>query len=210
MADFDSADVARPYQYDGGNYIPYPHYGFADYPDGQLRSNVKDMANFMIAYLNGGNFGQNSILSPSSVNEMWTPQIPSLNAYQGLNWYREELYHSNGTTWLWGHNGGEMGASTDMYLDPVTKIGICVLTNGEGDALYICDKLYDYGLTLNSSTGFAPACITTGIEETISKPENKKLIKIIDCIGRETQPVKNTPIIMLYDDGSAERVFIVE
>jgi len=210
FADFDSAEVARPYQFTGGNYLPYPHYGFADYPDGQLRSNTLDMANFMIAYLNSGTLGTNSILSASSINAMWTPQIAGLDAYQGLNWYQEELYHSSGTTWLWGHNGGEMGASTDMYLDPVNNIGICVLTNGEGDALFICDELYDYALTLNASTGYFPGCISTSIDEPIAGGHQRTLVKIVDYLGRETVEKRNTPLIKIYSDGSAERVYIME
>ena len=211
FADFDSADVARPYQYSGGNYIPYNHYGFADYPDGQLRSNVTDMANFMIAYLNGGTFGTNSILSPSAINQMLTPQIPDLDAYQGLNWYQEELFHSNGSTLLWGHNGGERGASTDIYLDPVNKIGICILTNGEGDALTICDELYDYALTLNSTTGITPGCLlSANVNEIKHKIVEKELIKVIDFLGRETQVKTNTPLIKIYFDGSVERIFIIE
>jgi CubicO group peptidase (beta-lactamase class C family) len=211
FSDFDSSHVARPYQYSGGNYIPYTHYGFADYPDGQLRSTVTDMANFMIAYLNGGTFGTNSLLSPSSINQMWTPQIPSLDAYQGLNWYQEEFFQTSGTTLLWGHNGGEQGASTDIYLDPVNKIGICVLTNGEGNALYICDELYDYALTLSSSSGITPGCLlSTGINEISSNSVEKKLIKIIDFTGRETKLKTNTPLIKIYSDGSVEKVFIFE
>lgn len=210
FADFDSAHVARPYRYVAGNYVPYNHYGFADYPDGQLRSNVTDMANFMITYLNGGSFGANSILSSASITEMWTPQIPSLEPNQGLNWYQEELYHSSGTSWLWGHNGGEQGASTDMYLDPVNKIGICVLSNGEGDALFICDELYDYALSLNSATGYTPGCTATNILEATPVAENKTLIKVIDYLGRETHLKPNTPLIKMYSDGSVERVLIME
>lgn len=210
FADFDSADVARPYQYSGGNYTPYSHYGFADYPDGQLRSNVTDMANFMIAYLNGGTLGTNSILSPSSISQMWTPQIPTIDPTQGLNWYQEEIYHNSGSTWLWGHNGGESGVSTDMYLDPTNKIGICVLTNGEGDALYICDELYNYALTLSSTSGIAPGCMVTGITEIKPAVGEKKLIKIVDFLGRETQLKTNTPLIKIYSDGSVERVFIIQ
>lgn len=155
---FDSMHIARPYQYVGNNYVPYPHYGFADYPDGQLRSNVMDLANFMLAYLNGGTFGSSTILSPSSVTQMWTPQIPSLDPTQGLNWYQEQIFHSSGSAMLWGHNGGEMGVSTDMYLDPLNDIGIVVLTNGEGDGLYIVDELYDYALSLNPVATIIPNC----------------------------------------------------
>ncbi|HNI44466.1 MAG TPA: serine hydrolase domain-containing protein, partial [Chitinophagales bacterium] len=210
FADFNEADVARPYAYSGGNYVPYPHYGFADYPDGQLRSNVVDMANFMIAYLNGGTLNGNSILSPAAINQMWTPQIPSLDPTQGLNWYQEELYHSNGTSLLWGHNGGENGVSTELYLDPINKIGICVLTNGEGDALFICDELYDYALNLSTTSGISPACLTTSLDEVKPLPKEKTLIKIIDLLGRETELKPNTPLIKIYSDGSTEKVYIMK
>ena len=177
----DTSHVARPYQYAGGDYVPYAHYGFADYPNGQLRSNTLDLGNFMIACLSGGTLGQNTILSQSAISEMWSPQFSTLDERQGLNWYQEELYHSNGTAWLWGHNGGESGASTDMYLDPVNNIGICILTNGEGDALYICDELYDYALSLNPTASIVPNC-----DEVVSFTENEQHEKTIRVFPNPT------------------------
>ena len=208
MADLDSNEVARPYSYSNGNFIANPHYGFADYPDGQLRSSITDLANYMIAFLNGGSLGSNAILSPSSVSEMWTPQIPSIESKQGLNWYKELLYHSGGETLLWGHNGGELGVSTDMYVDPESNIGLCVLSNGGGTNLYICDELYDYALSLNPISSIVPECGFTNIPELYSK--DKELIKIIDILGRETIVKPNTPLIYIYSDGSCERVFEIE
>ena len=208
MADLDSNEVARPYSYSNGNFIANPHYGFADYPDGQLRSSITDLANYMIAFLNGGSLGSNAILSPSSVSEMWTPQIPSIESKQGLNWYKELLYHSGGETLLWGHNGGELGVSTDMYVDPESNIGLCVLSNGGGTNLYICDELYDYALSLNPISSIVPECGFTNIPELYSK--DKELIKIIDILGRETIVKPNTPLIYIYSDGSSERVFEIE
>lgn len=210
FADIDSTVAAIPYHFSGGNYLPYPHYGFADYPNGQLRSTATDLAHFMIAFLNGGNFGSNSILSPSSINQMWTPQIPSLDPYQGLSWYQEVLFHNGGAAWLWGHNGGMDGVSADMYLDPINKIGICVLANGEGDALNICDGLYNYALTLNVSSGSTPHCLTTNITETSPNLSEKKLIGIIDLLGRLSPLKPNTPLVKIFSDGSTERVFIIE
>jgi len=210
MADLDSAQVARPYSYSGGNYVPHSHYGFADYPSGQLRSNVVDMANFMIAFLNNGNFGETPILSAASVSEMWTPQVPGLDPTQGLNWYQEEIYHSGGTAMLWGHNGGETGSSTDMYLDPANNIGVCVLTNGEGDAIWICDELYDYALSLPSGSGYAPNCLTTSVGFFDAPVAERELVKVIDFIGREVPLTPNTPLIKIYSDGTTERVFIME
>ena len=208
MADLDSNEVARPYSFSNGNFIANPHYGFADYPDGQLRSSISDLANYMIAFLNGGTLGSNAILSPSSVSEMWTPQIPSIESKQGLNWYKELLYHSGGEALLWGHNGGELGVSTDMYVDPESNIGLCVLSNGGGTNLYICDELYDYALSLNPISSIVPECGFTNIPELYSK--DKELIKIIDVLGRETIVKPNTPLIYIYSDGSCERVFEIE
>ena len=208
MADLDSNEVARPYSYSNGNFIANPHYGFADYPDGQLRSSITDLANYMITFLNGGSLGGTAILSPSSVNEMWTQQIPSIESKQGLNWYKELLYHSGGETLLWGHNGGELGVSTDMYVDPETNIGLCVLSNGGGTNLYICDELYDYALSLNPISSIVPECGFTNIPELYSK--DKELLKVIDILGRETIVKPNTPLIYIYSDGSCERVFEIE
>ena len=162
---FDTNDVARPHQWSGGQYVPYAHYGFADYPDGQLRSNTVDLAKFMIATLQGGSFNGNQYLTANSLTQMMTVQDANLEPTQGLNYYQEEIYHSNGTAWLWGHNGGESGTSTDFYFDPVNNIGLAVLANGEGSNLAICDELYDYALGLSTSGVGNPACDPVGITE---------------------------------------------
>ncbi|MBC8475452.1 MAG: beta-lactamase family protein, partial [Bacteroidetes bacterium] len=132
MSDFDTNEVARPYQFVGGNYQPYAHYGFADYPDGQLRSDIIDIANFLIAYLQDGSFNASSILNSASIAEMLTLQVPGIENTQGLNWYTEELFTATQIVTVWGHNGGESGVSTDFYMDKANNIAIAVLTNGEG------------------------------------------------------------------------------
>jgi hypothetical protein len=57
-----------------------------------------------------------------------------------------------------------------MYLDPINKIGISVLTNGEGKAISIIDELYNYALTLNPDTGFIPDC--TNPSPTTENPDS--------------------------------------
>ncbi len=198
FADFDSAEVARPHQFSNGIHVPINHYGFADYPNGQLRSNVMDLANFMITYLTNGNFGPFSLLSGSTIEEMWTPQIPNLNADQGINWRKEVLFHDNGSSWLWGHNGGESGISTNLYLDTTNNIGICVLANGSGSGLNICDKLYNYSLSANVSSGISPECIASDVLElndgfsVYPNPTNNVLT--LD-LGFENKPL----LVELYD-----------
>jgi len=167
LADFDTTNVARPYQWSGGEYVPYTHYGFADYPNGQLRSTTLDLANFLLAYLQEGAFNGQELLSSASINEMLSPQISPLDPTQGLNWYLEDIYLSGGGTIpVWGHNGGESGVSTDMYIDRVNNIGVAVICNGEGENLYIVDELYDYALTLDPSGVGNPSCDVLSLEDS--------------------------------------------
>ena len=39
---------------------------------------------------------------------------------------------------------------------------------------------------------------------------NRKLEKVVDVLGRETNPQSNTPFIEIYDDGSTEKKLITE
>ena len=194
FSDFNSNQVAIPYSYQNGNYSPHNHYGFADYPNGQLRSTVLDLGNFMIAFLNGGNLNNNSILSSNTVDNMLSLQIPSLDTVQGLNWYRTKLYYSGGEAMLWGHSGGEQGVNTNLLIDPYNDIGICVLTNGEGDGLYICDALYDHALSMNVNNSIVPNCSNT-IGVTDLKQEKEFLIypnPAVDQIKIETEIKEET------------------
>ena len=159
LSDFDTLNVARPYDWQGSQFDPYPHFGFPGYTSGLLRSNVLDLANFMIAYLQNGLFNNNQLLSEASINEMLTFQVPDIDDTQGINWYTEEIYLSGGgVVDLWGHNGGEGGSTTELYINPDNQIGIVVLSNGEGELLYVVDELYDYALSLTTSGVGNPSC----------------------------------------------------
>ena len=172
FSDFNPDQVAMPYSFQNGTFNAIGHYGFADYPNGQLRSNVMDLANFMIAFLNDGSLNQNSILSASNINEMMSLQIPTIDSITGLNWYKTLLYHSGGQTMLWGHNGSEQGVSTYLFIDPQNDIGICLLTNGEGDGLYICDALYDHALNMTINNSITPNCnLSLGLSEIASEKD---------------------------------------
>jgi CubicO group peptidase (beta-lactamase class C family) len=166
FSDFNPNQVATPHYFQNGNYNAIDHYGFADYPNGQLRSTAVDLGNYMIAFLNGGTLGTNTILSSASVDEMLSLQIPTIDSVTGLNWYKTKLYHSGGEVMVWGHSGGEQGVSTYLYIDPQNDIGICLLTNGEGEGLYICDALYDHALNMTVNNSIIPDCITpAGLNE---------------------------------------------
>jgi hypothetical protein len=51
---------------------------------------------------------------------------------------------------------------------------------------------------------------TTGIETIHSILDGKKLLKVVDVLGRDAKEVKNAPLFYIYDDGSVERKMIIE
>jgi hypothetical protein len=155
--------LAKPHEYRNNKYDPVDHFGFADYPDGMLHSNVQDMANFMIAMLQGGTFHEKTILMGSTLDDMFTKQIPSLDTTQGLQYYTETFNVSSGDISLWGHNGSELGISTEMILDLDNEIGIVVLANSEENAVDILELLYDYSLTLSYVGTGNPSCNPTSV-----------------------------------------------
>ncbi|TVR76249.1 MAG: T9SS C-terminal target domain-containing protein [Chitinophagaceae bacterium] len=159
--------VANPHDFFSSQYDPIDHYGFADYPNGLLRSNVSDLANFMITILQNGTFHNEELLSSASINSMFTEQIPSIETRQGLKFYKENFSVSGGNILLWGHSGGEYGIGTEMYFDHDNNMGIAVIANGDNDPYEILEILYDYGLTLSPSGVGNPDCdFISSIQET--------------------------------------------
>lgn len=72
---------------------------------------------------------------------------------------------------------------------------------GSGDSEFQCAWLYMLGIDCNQ---------TLTLQDKGSVNGSKNVVKILDLLGRETQFEFNTPLIYLYNDGSRERVLIVE
>jgi CubicO group peptidase (beta-lactamase class C family) len=165
LAALDINNVAMPYRHTGGGqYQPYGHYGYPDIPDGALRTSVNQLARFLIAFINFGNYNGVSILEPQTVAEMRAEQIPTIQPGQGLIWYEEER---NGDI-LMGHNGGDDGVATQMFFRLKDGVGTILLANGDAASpgefnafLEIQDRLYveadsietDYSLFLPAVLG---------------------------------------------------------
>lgn len=123
-----------------GNLLPVgvsPRQGFNEhalysYPtlaDGMLRTSVNQLANFMIAMMNGGRFEQIQLLSEKTVREMLTGRK------QGLAWSRSDDY--------WGHDGSDPGCSTLMMFDPDDKVGFIIFANADAELEDVMDMLED-------------------------------------------------------------------
>ena len=66
------------------------------------------------------------------------------------------------------------------------------------NGLYLDDNLIATGLMQSTAITELPI------------NENRKLLKVVDVLGRSTPNKKNTPLFYLYDDCSVEKKIIVE
>jgi CubicO group peptidase (beta-lactamase class C family) len=146
LADFDDvAQIASPTDYSRGAWDVLDHYGFPDYPNGQLRADAWSMARFLAAVSQGGTADGVTVLDQDSVDALWQVHAADLDADQGLIWYHWDLDGDR----VVGHNGGEVGASTEIVFRPRDGRGVVVLMNSEGRGR----TLADVELVLLDATG---------------------------------------------------------
>lgn len=136
--------LVQPYTYSNGEFEAVQHYTFTDYPNGGLRSTAEDLFLFLSAFALEGMSNNYQLLSPSTIEAMITPQIPTLDAEMGLH-----LFLLNADNNIWGHDGGEEGVATIMAFNPTTKVGAIILSNqGDADLDEILVESYKLGLSL--------------------------------------------------------------
>jgi CubicO group peptidase (beta-lactamase class C family) len=218
-------DLASPHEFFTSQYHTIDHYGFADYPNGLLRSNVTDLANMMITLLQEGSFNNEMFIDSGVLSQMFTHQVAILDPYQGLQFYSENFNTSSGNVTMWGHNGGELGIGTDLFLDLENNIGIAVLGNGDNDVTSIIPILYDYGITLTTSGVGNPDCVVTTssvelsdnsssvsiypnpasdfvmIEAELEANRTQEVI-IFDLVGKQVLSIHKLEVNMLVDVSS--------
>ena len=108
-----------------------------------LFSTAGDLSIFAQMLLAGGSYKGARILSPLIVEKMTTPQTPPNKTIRGLGWDIESVLTSNynklSPIVFYGHKGF---TGTAIWIDPVSKIYIIVLTNrvhpyGKGDVRHL-------------------------------------------------------------------------
>ena len=105
-------------------------YNHPNYPDGFMRTSVRQLSNYARAYLNGGEFGGKQILKPGTVDEMLTdPRVPAGSRTQGLTWSSDRELNNEPQ---WGHGGSDPGSNTDIRILPRQGIAAIVFTNTNG------------------------------------------------------------------------------
>jgi len=126
-------------------------------PQGGLRISAKDLATLFLC-LNDPSNCPNTVLSPEGYADMhadeWTYNGNNGNNYFGLfnSWGlgMHRITSSPGddivlpqSTYMFGHAGEAYGLVSDLYFDPVRKVGLVFMTNGVGT-----------GYQTNSFSGF--------------------------------------------------------
>ncbi len=147
LANLDSMHVAMPFYWNGNVYVSYGHFGYSDYPSGQLRTSAPQLLQFLTSYMQWGTYLGNTVLDSATVAMMTQPQIPAIDPTQGLIWYSINL----GGRQLWGHGGGDAGVSTEMYMCREENSGVVILTNGETYFYDLMDLLFDYASYNNAA-----------------------------------------------------------
>ena len=107
------------------NLTTFQNYGYSDYPSGQLRSSSNNLGKFMQMYLNDGIFNGTRILEPETIALIKNVQFPAINSQQALIWY----YKNSDERYLFGHNGGDIGSLTEMFISFENDIGVVLLSN---------------------------------------------------------------------------------
>ena len=108
------------------------HYGFPDYPDGQLRTNVSDYAQIIKLMVNKGKVDGKVFLKGKTVEEILRVQFPETNKWQAIAWNYNEF-----NNWLYyllmprlpSHTGVDPGVATVTSFDPGTGDGAVIFAN---------------------------------------------------------------------------------
>ena len=123
------ARLATGYGFRDGKYTRYP-YDFVEVsPAAAFQGTVLDLANFMIAHLEGGRLGDARILEEATVEAMHTTQVTHHPKLRGRAYGFSE-WLENGQRALF-HDGGMPGYMARVLLVPEHRLGFAVVYNGD-------------------------------------------------------------------------------
>jgi CubicO group peptidase (beta-lactamase class C family) len=115
---------------------PFPSPGLpvprGSLPSGQLISCAEDMAHYLVAHLNGGRYGDQQLLSSTSIDQMHHGEHELImfgmsGGYYGMGWFDIDL----GQTKTISHGGNVPDFSAFISLIPGQKRGLVLLLNAD-------------------------------------------------------------------------------
>ncbi len=124
-------NLATGYSFENGSYQPEP-FLFINYaPQGGLRTTAADMDHFMLALLNKGDYQDQHMLDPESVQSMLTQQFSPQAGMPGITYGLFEDFKNGQRALL--RDGDGVGTRTRMILLPEQNTGIFISYNS-GDS----------------------------------------------------------------------------
>jgi CubicO group peptidase (beta-lactamase class C family) len=103
-------------------------YSYPDYPTGRIYTTARDFSRLLLMFLNNGTIDGVRILSPASVDLIFTP-----SGYRNLDGWNQGI-GVNGPLDLrgrqvWGHDGQGEGTASALYLNRKTGVGAFAIAN---------------------------------------------------------------------------------
>ncbi len=122
------------------NFSEIELYGLITYPDGGLRTSVRDLTKYLNYIIYEKPALNQPIINKKSKKDMLTPDFEQDYA---KFWNTKDYI---------GHGGRDPGVATSMYFDPVNEIGVILFTNTSTyDNFYtLLKKIFKYGETLKN------------------------------------------------------------
>lgn len=118
LRDVDEQRVAHPSIYGGGVYWRGAHYGYPDYPDGQLRITPGGLAAFLLAWHPSAGDAALQLPTRRTAREAWG---------EGLAWKT----YSWGDEQAMGHGGSDRGVRTEARIGRDSADGFVLLMNAK-------------------------------------------------------------------------------
>ncbi|OEF97065.1 serine hydrolase domain-containing protein [Desulfuribacillus alkaliarsenatis] len=120
-------NMSKPYRYLNGEFVE-GKFEFMTEPSGSMSSSAVDMAKFMLAYLQGGQYTDASILMPETVHKMFSEQFTHHPQLDGMaHGFIKATFNGRET---FHHPGGTMLYDTGLYLIPDKNIGFFISHSG--------------------------------------------------------------------------------
>lgn len=137
LKDIHHENIARPHKlpekkWEQSEPQVLKHYGYPDFPDGQLRTTVSDYAQILKLLLDKGSIDGFQFLKKETVDKFLSIQFPDVNKWQAIAWNYNEFEN-----WLYylfmphlpSHTGGDPGVATVISFNPKTRTGAIVFLN---------------------------------------------------------------------------------
>lgn len=125
-------ELTPPSKKEPGEVKVLNHYGYPDFPDGQLRCTVSDYAQIVKLMINDGQVDGTDFIKKETVDEFLRIQYPSVAKHQAIAWNYNEF--DNFIYYLLmprlpSHTGADPGVATLVSFDRENKTGGIIFSN---------------------------------------------------------------------------------